>query len=141
MLQTNIDDCTGEALSFTLGLLMESGARDAYYTPVYMKKNRPAYLLTVLCEAKDRPRMEQIIFRHTTTIGIRAIAIDRTRLDRENLHLETPWGPADVKVCTCGSETYYYPENDSVSRLALREDLAFPEMYHKIKEWAQNQTK
>ena len=137
MLETNIDDCTGEALSFTLGKLMDEGALDAYYTPVYMKKNRPAWLLTVLCEAEKRSEMEKIIFRNTTTIGIRSIPVDRTRLDRKILAIETPWGMADVKFCTCGDETYCYPESDSVSDLARQENMGFPEMYHKIKEWAQ----
>lgn len=137
MLQTNIDDCTGEALSFTLEQLMNAGALDVYYTPVYMKKNRPAWLLTVLCTHEQRPCMEHIIFRNTTTIGIRALEVNRTRLDREIHTIETPWGTADIKCCTWKDETYFYPENDSVSRLAKQADVGFTEMYHKVQEIAQ----
>ncbi len=135
-LETNIDDCTGEALAFTLERLMEAGALDVYYTPIYMKKNRPAWMLTVLCSPEKRREMEEIIFRNTTTIGIRALAMDRTRLERSIISVTTPWGNADVKCCRFGEETRYYPENDSVSRLAKQENKGFGEMYRMIQDCA-----
>ena len=70
-LETNIDDCTGEMLGYVMERLFEAGARDVHYTPVFMKKNRPAWQLNVICDPKDRERMEEIIFAETTTIGIR----------------------------------------------------------------------
>ena len=70
-LECNIDDCGGEVLGYTMERLMENGALDACYLPIYMKKNRPAYMLTVLCRPEDRERLEDIIFEETTTIGIR----------------------------------------------------------------------
>ena len=62
--------------------LLRAGARDVHYIPVFMKKNRPAYLLNVICTEGDIPEMERIIFRHTTSIGIRRTAMERTVLDR-----------------------------------------------------------
>ncbi len=70
-LECNVDDCTGEALGFAAERLMREGARDAHYTPVFMKKGRPAYQLTVVCRESDRQRMERIVFEETSTVGIR----------------------------------------------------------------------
>lgn len=101
-LETNVDDCSGEALSYTMQLLLDAGALDAFCIPIYMKKNRPACLLKVLCNPEQRAEMESIIFRNTTTIGIRIQEMQRTKLPRKIFALETPWGMADVKCCTYG---------------------------------------
>ncbi|WP_286944847.1 nickel pincer cofactor biosynthesis protein LarC [Acetobacterium sp. UBA5834] len=81
-LETNIDDCGGEILGFVMERLFEAGARDVHYIPVYMKKNRPAYLLNVICSEADIETLEQIIFEETTTIGIRRIQMESTGLKR-----------------------------------------------------------
>ena len=135
-LETNIDDCSGEALSYTMQQLLDAGALDAFCIPIYMKKNRPACLLKVLCNPEQRTEMESIIFRNTTTIGIRIQEMQRTKLPRKIFALATPWGMADVKCCTYGSDTYYYPENDSVSRLAKQSGTGFTEMYNMIQAYA-----
>lgn len=135
-LETNVDDCSGEALSYTMQLLLDAGALDAFCIPIYMKKNRPACLLKVLCNQEQRAEMESIIFRNTTTIGIRIQEMQRTKLPRKIFALETPWGMADVKCCTYGNDTYYYPENDSVSRLAKQNGTGFTEMYNMIQAYA-----
>ena len=95
-LETNIDDCSGEALSYTMQQLLDAGALDAFCIPIYMKKNRPACLLKVLCNPEQRTEMESIIFRNTTTIGIRIQEMQRTKLPRKIFALETPWGMADA---------------------------------------------
>ena len=82
-LETNIDDCSGEMLGFLMERLMEAGAKDVSYTPIYMKKNRPAYQVTVICRDEDADRMEDIIFEETTTIGIRKIKMERSILKRD----------------------------------------------------------
>ena len=135
-LETKVDDCSGEALSYTMQLLLDAGALDAFCIPIYMKKNRPACLLKVLCNPEQRAEMESIIFRNTTTIGIRIQEMQRTKLPRKIFALETPWGMADVKCCTYGNDTYYYPENDSVSRLAKQNGTGFTEMYNMIQAYA-----
>ena len=132
-LETNIDDCTGEALGEVMGILMEAGAKDVYYTSAYMKKQRPAYVLNVLCAAEDCGRLEEIIFRNTTTIGIREIVCARTVLPRRILSVETPWGEVKVKECQIGDDRVAYPEAESVGRLSREQGIGFPEMYHRIK--------
>ena len=138
MLEANIDDSTGEALGYTMETLLEQGALDVWYTPIYMKKHRPAYMLSALCHEADRAKMEEIIFRNTTTIGIRAFEADRTKLPRKILSIETPLGMADVKCCTIGTEEVIYPEADSVIRLAKENGTGYPEMYHYVKEYARS---
>ncbi|MBP5156447.1 MAG: DUF111 family protein, partial [Treponema sp.] len=81
-LETGIDDSTGEELGLVMDRLLEAGAKDVYYIPIYMKKNRPAYQLCVLCSQDKLEEMENIIFHDTTTIGIRRILCSRSVLPR-----------------------------------------------------------
>ena len=138
LLQANIDDSTGEALGYTMECLMEHGALDAWYTPIYMKKHRPAYMLSVLCEASLRERMEDIIFRNTTTIGIRVFTADRTKLQRKIISIETPLGMADVKCCEIHGDRVVYPEADSVIRLAKESGKGYTQIYQYIKDYAEH---
>lgn len=130
LLETNLDDCTGEALGYTMNLLLKAGANDVWYTPIYMKKNRPAYMLSVLCRESSRETMEDIIFTHTTSIGIRRFPAERTALERRKIQVETVYGSADVKVCSYKGKNYCYPEYDSVSGLCDKQkDIDFNTVY------------
>ena len=111
-------------------LLYEAGAREANYMPVFMKKNRPAWLLTVLCKKEQVSAMEQIIFRETTTIGIRRQEMGRTILKREKRTVTTPLGNVEVKVCTFDGQEYYYPEYESVKKLCEKTGISYKEVYH-----------
>ena len=126
-LETNIDDATGEALGFVMEQLLAQGARDVFYIPIYMKKNRPAVLLTVLCDEKDVRLMEGIIFRHTTTIGIRKSEVLRDCLERKIISVKTPYGDADVKVCRYEDETFIYPEYESIRAIIKASRLSYQE--------------
>lgn len=136
MLQTDIDDSTGEALGYVLERLMEAGARDAHYTPVYMKKNRPAWELTVICDGDDQEKMKEIIFQETTTIGIREIPVHRTILPREEITVATPFGEAQVKCCAAGNAVRYYPEYETVRAIARAQGIPFMDAYRMIMEAA-----
>ena len=105
-LETNIDDCSGEVLGFVMEKLFEAGARDVHYTPVYMKKNRPAWLLTVICKEEDVPGMEALIFAETTSIGIRRARMERTILPRRKRKVMIPFGEVEVKIC--GSIFFFF---------------------------------
>ncbi|WP_019229414.1 nickel pincer cofactor biosynthesis protein LarC, partial [Sedimentibacter sp. B4] len=110
VLETNIDDSTGENLSFTMEKLFESGASDVFFTPIYMKKSRPAHRLTVICKEDDIRKMESEIFNNTTTIGIRRYRTERTVLNREIIEVETKYGPVKVKVSSYEGNMFYKPE-------------------------------
>ncbi len=131
-LESNIDDCTGEALGFVMEELLCAGARDVHYIPVYMKKNRPAYQLTVLCDEEKIPEMERLIFLHTTTIGIRRQRMERTILKRENKTIETAYGSIDVKLCIREKEVTFAPEYESVAAVCRRTGMGYTECYRKI---------
>ncbi len=128
-LECNIDDSTGEELGFTMERLFAAGARDVYHTPVFMKKNRPAWLLTVLCDEETRPTMEDIIFRETSSIGIRRSYMERTILDRTFVKVETPYGTVSVKVCSSDGTTGFYPEYEDVAGISREKGIPFREVY------------
>lgn len=136
-LETNIDDCTGENLGYVMERLFEAGARDVHYTPVFMKKNRPAYQLNVICSRELAPEMENIIFRETTTIGIRRIEMERTVLERFAETVQTSLGEAEVKVCTLpDGEKRCYPEYASAKRLAGENGISFRDAFEQVKREA-----
>lgn len=129
-LETNIDDCSGERLGYVMECLFAAGARDVHYTPVFMKKNRPAYQLNVICSKEDVPKMETVIFRETTTIGIRKTAMERTVLERKLMKVKTVLGEADVKVCTLpDGEIRYYPEYESAVKLAKAHGISYQQAF------------
>lgn len=132
-LESNMDDCTGESLGYVMEQLLAAGAKDVSYTPVFMKKNRPAYQLNVICAPEDVKMMEMIIFRETTTIGIRRMEMERTILPRKNEKIATSIGWAEVKKCTLpDGHVRYYPEYDSVKELALSNGISFQEAFRQI---------
>ena len=133
-MECNIDDCGGEVLGYTMDRLMENGALDACYLPIYMKKNRPAYMLTVLCRPEDRERLEDIIFEETTTIGIRRALMQRTILQRRKSTEQTSLG--DVAVKTMKKKNGEVPtlEYESVAAIAREQHLPFREVYRRLEK-------
>ena len=97
-LRCNVDDMRGEDIGFVLELLMQEGALDAYTTAIGMKKSRPGILLTCRCRTEDKERMEEILFAHTTTLGIRAVSCTRSVLSRKEEIQDTSWGKVRKKV-------------------------------------------
>lgn len=137
-LETDIDDSTGEALGYTIDRLMQAGALDVHYSPVYMKKNRPAWELTVICKKSKMEEIEDIIFKETTTIGIREFpSVMRSILRRNQKRVETPFGMAEVKAVDLPGERRFYPEYESVKAIAEKEHLPFAEVYHLVKALAE----
>lgn len=128
-LETNIDDCTGEILGYVMERLFENGALDVNYMPVFMKKNRPAYLMTVICNESDVNLLEDIIFRETTTIGIRKIKMERTVLERELETVDLPVGKIEVKKCVLSDGGIKrYPEYETVAKVARENNMALREV-------------
>lgn len=133
-LESNIDDCSGETLGYTMERLFEAGARDVHYHPVFMKKNRPGWQINVICKEAEVEALEEIIFRETTTIGIRRMKLERSILQREIQEVETPYGKVLVKVCELNGEKQIYPEYESVAQLAKTHKISYMDMYDIAKE-------
>ena len=137
VLEANIDDCTGEAFGFAMESLLEAGAADVWYTPVFMKKNRPAYMLSLICREGEISRMEDILFIQTTTIGVRRYPVSRTILDRKKRTVMTEWGGAEVKICTYKDRTFCYPEFESVRSICRQSGLDYQTVYGIIRKEAE----
>ena len=137
VLETNLDDCTGEMLGLTMEMLLDAGAADVWYTPIHMKKNRPAYMLSVLCRESSIEAMEEIILTQTTTIGIRRYPTERTVLERSEIQVETSYGPADVKMCAYKGRKFFYPEYESIRRICMEQGADFQTAYHQVRRKAE----
>ena len=124
-LSCNLDDCTGEAIGFAMERLLDAGALDVYWTSVGMKKNRPGILLTCMCRPLDREKMVELLFRHTTTLGVRESAFRRYTLSRESKTIQTPDGDIRVKVSTGYGVAREKPEFEDLAKIA-REDRKEP---------------
>ena len=131
-LETNIDDCTGEALGYVMDRLLVAGARDVHYIPVFMKKNRPAYQLNIICKEEQIAALEDIIFKETTTIGIRRIQMERTVLSRELQTVDTTLGKVQVKICHLREGRRVYPEYESVAAICRDTGLSYQEVWGKV---------
>ena len=123
-LECDIDDSTPEVLAYAADRLREAGAREVHWLPIYTKKGRPAFQLQVISVPEDVECLELIIFRETSTIGIRRVNMDRTVLERSFERVQTPWGAVSVKraVLPDGSERIA-PELDDCAALARREGI------------------
>ena len=132
-LETEVDDCTGEALAHALDHLYEAGALEAHYLPVFMKKGRPGYQIEVLCRAADITSLERVLFEDTTTIGVRRSPLWRTALAREARTVETAYGSAQVKAVVLPSgEERLYPEYASVAKLAEAAHAPFQDVLRAV---------
>lgn len=129
VMETNIDDCSPEILGYTMECLLQAGAKDVFFTPIQMKKNRMATMLTVLCEEELQTRMEEIIFQETTTLGIRMHKEYRTMLHRKQGKVATPYGELVVKEMIRNGVKVQVPEYESAKHLALANQVPLQEIY------------
>lgn len=129
VLETNLDDCTGEMMGYAMEKLLAAGALDVSYQPIFMKKNRPAYRLTVLAKPEAERQMEELIFRCTTTIGIRKRREKRSILQREYVGTETPYGKCRGKQVTVAGTVRVYPEYEDTVKLAEANGVSLWEIY------------
>lgn len=123
-LRCDLDDMTGEALGFAMERLLEAGALDVFTTQVGMKKSRPGVELTVLCRPEDREAMVELIFLHTTTLGVRETMCRRYTLRRRVETADTPWGPVGKKISQGYGVTREKLEYEDLARIARREGVS-----------------
>lgn len=126
LLEASLDDMDGETCGHFLEVALRSGALDVFFTPLCMKKNRPGFLLSVLCHPNDRTRMAELIFRETTTLGVRWTGWRRWVLDREIRPVDTELGAVRVKIGRLhGRAVNVAPEYEDLKALAERHGLPF----------------
>ncbi len=130
VLESNLDDMSPELLGYLMDRLFDAGAKDVAFSHIQMKKNRPGIQLQVIGQPEDKDRLSNIIFRESTTLGIRFHYSQRSVLTRGELMVESPWGKMRVKkVINQGGETALLPEYEECSRIAKTNNLALRDVY------------
>ncbi|MPZ15139.1 MAG: nickel pincer cofactor biosynthesis protein LarC [Chloroflexi bacterium] len=129
VLETNLDDSTPEQAAFAMERLLAAGALDVYFTPVYMKKNRPAILLTVLAEPARAHELARTILRETTSLGVRFRTSQRMVCPRQSATVATVFGPIEVKIKELGGEEIICPEYEACARVARERGVPIGAVY------------
>lgn len=132
LLETNIDDMTPEIYGYLIERLLEAGARDAFLTPVIMKKGRPGIQLTVLADPNKETELTELIFTETTTLGIRRLPVQRHILERRTDTVQTPYGPIRVKIADIGGKQRITPEYDDCARIAREKQVPILDVYKAV---------
>lgn len=132
-IEVNLDDMPAEWMGYVMELLFDAGANDVFYTPIYMKKNRPGILLQVLCSASILHSLKTLIFKETTTLGIRIIPISVHRLERQFKRVETPWGEVSIKLgLHNGDIVQQAPEYEDCKRIAEQNHIPLKQVYQTL---------
>lgn len=129
-LETNVDDCPGEALGAAMETLLAAGALDVWFTPIQMKKHRPGVQLSVLCDVEHADTLVDLIFRNTTAFGLRRETITRVKLRRQFTTVATEYGDITVKLGLKGDEIVQVaPEYESCRAAAIRHVIPLGHVY------------
>ncbi len=137
LIETNLDDSTGELLGYVQERLFDMGARDVWFTPIQMKKNRPATMLSAIVNQSDERRAVHLVMRETTTLGVRARPISRYEAEREVRRIATPLGVISLKLKLLDGEPISAgPEYEDCRRIALETGLPLRDVYRAaLSEW------
>lgn len=129
VVETNLDDVSGEVIGYCTTKLWDVGALDVYTTAIQMKKNRPGTTLTVLCGAADLEKIESVIFKETGTLGVRRWPASRHKLERKPHTVDTPWGQVEGKLgWLAGQEPSFSPEFEACRKIAEAQGVALREV-------------
>jgi hypothetical protein len=120
VIEANIDDMSPQVAGYVRERLLDAGALDATFTPVFMKKDRPGFTVSVLAKTEDRERLGELLFNETTTLGLRMYRAERRVLERSWETVETPYGPVRIKIASeNGKVRNFAPEYEDCRRLAI----------------------
>lgn len=129
LLETNIDDLSPQILGFVMERAFELGAFDCWFTPIQMKKNRPATMISILCSEKDKDVLTELLYRETTTLGVRVTRVERNCLTREIVKVETEYGEIDVKIAIQNGEMVNAkPEYEQLREIAVKSNFPLKEL-------------
>ncbi|MFJ8070946.1 nickel insertion protein [Peribacillus sp. NPDC096447] len=132
-MEVNLDDISGEWLGHVMDLLFESGANDVFYTPIFMKKNRPGVLLQLLCSQQVISKMKKILFAETTTLGIRYYPLTVHRLERSFFNVNTQWGEVTMKRGIHeGLTLQQAPEYEDCRKIAVQNNIPLKKVYEEV---------
>lgn len=132
-MEVNLDDTPGEWLGYVMDILFEAGANDVFYTPIYMKKNRPGIQLQLLCPYSALDEMRKILLRETTTLGVRYYPLTVHRMERKFIEVHTDWGPVPVKQGISNGEVFQSsPEFEACKAIARRHQLPLKQVYQQV---------
>jgi hypothetical protein len=135
ILECNIDDMSPELHGHVAELLFSAGASDVYFTPIVMKKSRPAVMLSVLCNSEAEQRLSELILRETTTFGLRRVAVQKTALEREIRTIATHLGDIRVKIALRdGKRLKMKPEYEDCRRIAQEQNMPLREVYEIVQK-------
>ena len=138
LLETNLDDISGEIIGYTKQKLLDEGALDVFSMAVQMKKERPGVILSVICRPDQLEAMETVIFHETATFGIRRQLIERSKRLRESITIDSDWGPIEGKLgWREGEPAVFTPEFESCSKIAQEQGMPLREVYRTIEAWYQ----
>ncbi|MCL4535099.1 MAG: nickel pincer cofactor biosynthesis protein LarC [Bacteroidetes bacterium] len=137
VIEANLDDTTGEMLGAAMESLLAAGALDVYFTPIQMKKNRPAVKLSVIASLEREATLAERMLRETTTLGVRVARMGRYKADRWQEEVSTPWGTVRVKVKALDDERVAAPEYDDCRRLAQEHGVSVWEVWQAARAAAQ----
>lgn len=132
-IEVNLDDTPGEWLGYVMDKLFDAGANDVYYTPIYMKKNRPAVQLQLLCSENHFTDLKDILLSETTTLGIRYYPLTVYRMERRTRTVKTGWGPVTVKEgMQQGKVVKASPEYEDCKKIAEQHGIPLKDVYHSV---------
>ncbi|MCU1288984.1 MAG: hypothetical protein JWN60_1213 [Acidobacteria bacterium] len=129
LLETNIDDLSPQILGFVMERAFEFGAFDCWFTPIQMKKNRPATMISILCGEDEKAALTEMLYKETSTLGVRVTKIERSCLEREIIKVETEFGEIDVKIAKYDGKTVNAkPEYDQLREIAIKFNIPLREI-------------
>ena len=133
VLETNLDDIAPEVIGYAVERLVAAGALDVFAVPIQMKKNRPGVLLSVIGESAKVGELEAILFRETGTFGVRRTTATRTKLSREAVTVQTPWGPVRAKRGWREGLDVLTPEYEDCARVAREHNIPLRDVYAAVR--------
>jgi len=135
VLETNLDDVAPEIIGYSTERLFAAGALDVFVVHGQMKKGRPGFMVTVICEPAKASDLEGVLFRETATFGVRRYTAERSKLTREAITVETPWGPVNAKRGRCGDGfEVVTPEYEDCARVAREHNVPLRDVYRSVQK-------
>jgi len=130
VIESNIDNMTGELLGGLMDKLFSAGALDVNYTPIQMKKNRPAVMLTIICRVEEGTALSELLLSESSTLGVRISQVQRIKAQRVFERIETPFGPISMKIKRLGDRIISAtPEYEDCQRIALEKGIPLEDVY------------